>query len=186
MKKSRSLLVTGLAAALGFIIVIAGFYAFGGQSTSARSTDTRGSLRVKVQPTKTYSTPKFAATAVPPPSTSTLPGQSAVESMFSGFSSGDFTHLKTDATTATGFEAFVKSLSPQSDIQIVPSVVSSTANPDGSLAVEFTVQVYARGGLFPTPSIGTLDATVNNDGSVSVTKATLCSLVSPLYPTCPF
>ena len=120
---------------------------------------------------------------VPPSSTSTMPGQSQIQSMFTGFNSGDYSLLKTDASTAATFQRIVES---QKSLQVIPTVVTSARNANGTMAVRFTVKVYAGGALFPTPSIGTLSADVSPDGAVSMTPSSLCQLVSPLFPTCPF
>ena len=128
------------------------------------------------------STPTYSG-FVPPSSTSTMPGESEIQSMFTGFSSGNYSALKTDASTAASFQRVVET---QRSLQVIPTVVTSTTNANGTMAVEFTVKVYADGALFPTPSIGTLSANVNPDGAVSMTPNALCHLVSPLFPTCPF
>jgi hypothetical protein len=123
-----------------------------------------------------------AASASPVAVTDAL--QADFDSLLSGstnlISFDTSTNAEFAAAFLQGHESILKTIS------IVPTLVSSTPQSDGSLLVDFTVAVTVDGAVWPT-SFGILSGAMASRGSLTISHASLCELVSPLTPLgCPF
>ncbi len=145
----------------------------------AGSNSAPNTLGVTVQPSSsgsstTPNTPDTQATALP-----TLAGPSAsLEVILNRLAAGSTQGLSSDPSVSmSSVSDFLQSMSDRlSGVQLVPSVSDTTAQPDGSSVLQFSVTTYLDGGVFPT-SIGDLNATVSPDGTVYISHANLCQLV---------
>jgi hypothetical protein len=90
------------------------------------------------------------------------------------------------STQASNLESFLQAEQTSlRSVSITPTVLSSVAQPDGSLLVNFTVAVTVAGGQWPN-TFGTLTATLEPQGTIMVSHSSLCALASPIAKTRPF
>jgi len=111
----------------------------------------------------------------------------ALQADLNNLVSDDLSDITLDnSTNGPALAAFLRSQQSRlSYVSIVPTVISTALLSSGSLAIEFTVVVTFMGGTWPT-NLGTLDATLNPQGTILMPHSTLCSLASPITSTCPF
>lgn len=132
-----------------------------------------------------------AATPLAP--TSSLAGvsmsamTSGLQAHFNSMLSANTSALRFDsATNAPAVSTFLHAdQGILKSVNVIPTVVSSTPNADGSQSVNFTVTVMVGPGRWPT-NFGTLTGTLYPDGTLTLPHATICTLVSPLDSPCSF
>ena len=132
-----------------------------------------------------------AATPLAP--TSSLAGvsvsalSSGLQAHFNGILSADTSKIDFDnATNGSALSAFLKAdQGILRSVNIIPTIVSTNLNSDGSQTVSFTAIVKVGPGTWPT-NFGTLTATLLPNGRVIFPHSTICTLVSPLDSKCSF